>query len=121
MMTPLCLQGSLQPLAVAKLLQKITQREGAQLVLLGKQAIDDDAGQVGPMLAGLLGWPQVTFASSITPAVDGSGTWDVEREIEGGLQRLRVTLPVVITADLRCAGIPTRTGRATGMHVSSLG
>jgi electron transfer flavoprotein beta subunit len=88
----------LQPLAVAKLLQAIVVKETPQLVILGKQAIDDDANQTGQMLAALLDWPQATFASKIDIA-DGTAT--VKREIDGGLETLAMALPVVITADLR--------------------
>jgi electron transfer flavoprotein beta subunit len=88
----------LQPLAVAKLLQAIVVKETPQLVILGKQAIDDDANQTGQMLAALLDWPQATFASKIDIA-DGSAT--VKREIDGGLETLAMALPAVITTDLR--------------------
>src|SRR6202022_832170 len=88
----------LQPLAVAKLLRALVDREQPQLVILGKQAIDDDANQVGQMLAALLGWPQATFASKVDLA-DGGAT--VKREIDGGLETLTMKLPAVITTDLR--------------------
>ena len=88
----------LQPLAVAKLLKALVDKEQPQLVILGKQAIDDDANQVGQMLAALLGWPQATFASKVDIA-DGKAT--VKREIDGGLETLSMPLPVVITTDLR--------------------
>jgi electron transfer flavoprotein beta subunit len=88
----------LQPLAVAKLLQALVAREAPQVVILGKQAIDDDANQVGQMLAALLDWPQATFASKIDIA-DGKAT--VKREIDGGLETLLLSLPAVITTDLR--------------------
>jgi electron transfer flavoprotein beta subunit len=88
----------LQPLAVAKLLRAIAGRESPQLVIMGKQAIDDDANQTGQMLAALLDWPQATFASKIDIA-DGRAT--VKREIDGGLETLSMALPAVITADLR--------------------
>jgi len=88
----------LQPLAVAKLLKALADKEQPQLVILGKQAIDDDANQVGQMLAALLGWPQATFASKVDIA-DGHAT--VKREIDGGLETLKLDLPAVITADLR--------------------
>ncbi|MBP2310270.1 electron transfer flavoprotein subunit beta/FixA family protein [Azospirillum melinis] len=87
-----------QPLAVAKLLKALVEKEGAQLVILGKQAIDDDCNQTGQMLAALLGWGQGTFASKVAPA-DGSVT--VTREIDGGLETVSLTLPAVVTADLR--------------------
>jgi len=88
----------LQPLAVAKLLQAITVKEKPQLVILGKQAIDDDANQTGQMLAALLDWPQATFASKIDIA---GGTATVKREIDGGLETVAMALPAVITTDLR--------------------
>ena len=88
----------LQPLAVAKLLKAIVAKEQPQLVILGKQAIDDDANQTGQMLAALLDWPQATFASKIDIA-DGTAT--VKREIDGGLETVAMALPAVITTDLR--------------------
>lgn len=88
----------IQPLAVAKLLQKIVEQEAVQLVILGKQAIDSDNNQVGQMLAGLLGWPQATFASAIQFSEHDV---TVTREIDGGLETLNLTLPAVITTDLR--------------------
>ncbi len=88
----------LQPLAVAKLLQAIAVKEKPQLVILGKQAIDDDANQTGQMLAALLDWPQATFASKIDIA---AGTATVKREIDGGLETVAMALPAVITTDLR--------------------
>ena len=88
----------LQPLAVAKLLKAIADKEQPQLVLLGKQAIDDDANQTGQMLAALAGWPQATFASKVEIA-DGKAT--VTREVDGGLETIAITLPAVITSDLR--------------------
>jgi electron transfer flavoprotein beta subunit len=92
----------LQPLAVAKLLKAIVDKEMPQLVILGKQAIDDDANQVGQMLAALLGWPQATFASKIDITDEGGQKRaTVKREIDGGLETLAMMLPAVITADLR--------------------
>ncbi|MBI4031415.1 MAG: electron transfer flavoprotein subunit beta/FixA family protein [Proteobacteria bacterium] len=88
----------LQPLAVAKLLKAVCDREKPQLVIMGKQAIDNDHNQTGQMLAGLLGWAQATFASKIEP---GDGKAKIIREIDGGLETLEVGLPAVITADLR--------------------
>ena len=88
----------LQPLAVAKTLKALVGKESPQLVILGKQAIDDDSNQVGQMLAALLGWPQATFASKVDIA-DGAAT--VKREIDGGLETLTMKLPAVITTDLR--------------------
>ncbi|MEW5863433.1 MAG: electron transfer flavoprotein subunit beta/FixA family protein [Pseudomonadota bacterium] len=90
--------AELQPLAVAKLLRAVCQKETPQLVILGKQAIDDDANQTGQMLAGLLGWPQATFASKVRIA---EGRAEVTREVDGGLETLSIALPAVITTDLR--------------------
>src|SRR6266705_1061545 len=88
----------MQPLAVAKLLKALVDKEQPRLVILGKQAIDDDANQVGQMLAALLGWPQATFASKVDIAGDKA---TVMREIDGGLETLAMPLPLVITTDLR--------------------
>ena len=88
----------LEPLAVAKLLKQIVQKEEPQLVILGKQAIDDDANQTGQMLAALLDWPQGTFASKLEVA---GGKATVTREIDGGLETLELPLPAIITTDLR--------------------
>src|SRR5436305_5790449 len=88
----------LQPLAVAKLLKAICQKETPQLVIMGKQAIDDDSNQTGQMLAALLGWPQATFASKIELA---EGKAKVTREVDGGLETVSVKLPAVVTTDLR--------------------
>jgi electron transfer flavoprotein beta subunit len=90
--------GDLQPLAVAKLLKAVVAKESPQLVILGKQAIDDDANQTGQMLAALLGWPQATFASKV---VVSEGKATVTREIDCGLETLELTLPAIITTDLR--------------------
>jgi len=90
--------AELQPLAVAKLLKAIATKESPQLVIMGKQAIDDDANQTGQMLAALLDWPQATFASKVDIA-DGKAV--VKREIDGGLETLSMPLPAVITTDLR--------------------
>ena len=90
--------ADLQPLAVAKVLNAIVEREQPDLVIVGKQAIDDDSNQTGQMLAALLGWPQGAFASKITMS-DGSAK--VIREIDGGLETVEVKLPAVMTADLR--------------------
>ena len=87
-----------QPLAVAKVLKALVDREGPTLVILGKQAIDDDCNQTGQMLAALLGWPQGTFASKVVP---GEGAVTVTREIDGGLETVELKLPAVVTADLR--------------------
>ena len=88
----------LQPLAVAKLLQAVLAKEGAELVILGKQAIDDDANQTGQMLAALADLPQATFASKVEVA---DGKAKVTREVDGGLETIQVSLPAVITTDLR--------------------
>lgn len=88
----------LQPLAVAKILRELVTREAPDLVMLGKQAVDDDNNQTGQMLAGLLGWPQGTFASSVIPE---AGSIIVTREVDEGLERLALTLPAVVTTDLR--------------------
>jgi len=88
----------LQPLAVAKLLRAIVEKESPGLVILGKQAIDDDANQTGQMLAALLDWPQATFASKVDIA-DSKAT--VKREVDGGLETVEVALPAVVTTDLR--------------------
>jgi electron transfer flavoprotein beta subunit len=91
-------QEELQPLAVAKLLNALVAREQPQLVILGKQAIDDDSNQTGQMLAALAGWPQATFASKVT--VEG-GRATVAREVDGGAETLSLMLPAVVTTDLR--------------------
>ena len=88
----------LQPLAVAKLLKAVAAKESPQLVILGKQAIDDDSNQTGQMLAALLGWPQATFASKVVVA---GGRATVTREVDGGLETLEMPLPAVVTTDLR--------------------
>jgi electron transfer flavoprotein beta subunit len=90
--------GMVEPLAVAKILKGIVDAEQPNLVILGKQAIDDDSNQTGQMLAALLGWPQGTFASKV--ALDGDGV-NVTREIDGGLQTVKLKLPAVVTTDLR--------------------
>ncbi len=87
-----------EPLAVAKLLAKVVAEENPRLVIMGKQAIDDDCNQTGQMLAALLGWGQGTFASKIEL---GDGTADVTREVDGGLQTVTLKLPAVVTTDLR--------------------
>jgi len=91
---------ALEPLAVAKLLQVMVQREEPGMVILGKQAIDDDSSQTGQMLAALLGWAQGTFAFNVDVDVQG-GQVEVTREVDGGLETLALRMPVVITADLR--------------------
>ena len=90
--------AEVQPLAVAKLVKAIIAKENPQLVIMGKQAIDDDSNQTGQMLAALMGWPQATFISNIT--VNGDSA-DVTREVDGGLEKLTIKLPAVVTTDLR--------------------
>ena len=90
--------GPVEPLAVAKILKEIVGAESPDLVILGKQAIDDDCNQTGQMLAALLGWPQGTFASKLEP---GEGSVDVTREVDGGLQTVTLKVPAVVTTDLR--------------------
>jgi electron transfer flavoprotein beta subunit len=87
-----------EPLAVAKLLKAIIAKENPKLVITGKQAIDDDSNQTGQMISALMGWPQATFISSIT--VNGDSA-DITREIDGGLEKLTIKLPAVVTSDLR--------------------
>jgi len=91
----------LQPLAVAKLLKAVADKESPRLIILGKQAIDDDANQTGQMLAGLLGWAQATSASKVEIASGDAAEATVKREIDGGLETVRIKLPAIITADLR--------------------
>jgi electron transfer flavoprotein beta subunit len=88
----------LQPLAVAKLLKAVCVKEAPQLVILGKQAIDDDSNQTGQMLSALLGWSQATFASKLKIA---DGKAQVTREVDGGLETLSIKLPAIVTTDLR--------------------
>ena len=87
-----------QPLAVAKVLKAIVEKEQPRLVIMGKQAIDDDSNQCGQMLAALLGWPQATHISNVTLNGDSA---EITREIDGGLEKLTVKVPAVVTADLR--------------------
>jgi electron transfer flavoprotein beta subunit len=87
-----------EPLAVAKILKGIVDAEGPSLVILGKQAIDDDCNQTGQMLAALLGWPQGTFASEVEKVDDKI---NVTREVDGGLQTIQLSLPAIVTTDLR--------------------
>jgi len=91
-------ETEVEPLAVAKILAKIAEEEQPGLVILGKQAIDDDSNQTGQMLAALLGWAQGTFASKVE--VDGEGA-SVTREVDGGLETVRLKLPAIVTTDLR--------------------
>ena len=90
--------ADIQPLAVAKLLKAICEKETPQLVILGKQAIDDDSNQTGQMLAALMNWPQATFASKVTV---NAGVAEVMREIDGGMETIEIKLPAIITTDLR--------------------
>ncbi|KAI1210975.1 electron transfer flavoprotein, beta subunit [Annulohypoxylon truncatum] len=90
----------LEPLSVAKLLKAAVEKEKSNLVILGKQSIDDDAAQTGQMLAGLLGWPQATQASKVTFAKKGDSV-EVTKEVDGGVETVRAKLPMVITTDLR--------------------
>ena len=90
--------AELQPLAVAKLFQAVVQKESPKLVILGKQAIDDDSNQTGQMLAALLGWPQATFASKLKIEAEKA---HVTREVDGGLETVSIRLPAVVTTDLR--------------------
>lgn len=90
--------AELQPLAVAKILKALCEKEQAQIVILGKQAIDDDSNQTGQMLASLMDIPQATFASKVVVA---DGKANVTREVDGGLETIAITLPAVITTDLR--------------------
>ncbi len=91
-------EDRVEPLAVAKILKAIAEQEKPDIMILGKQAIDDDCNQTGQMLAALLGWPQGTFASKIETA---DGKLNVTREVDGGLQTVEINLPAVITTDLR--------------------
>src|SRR6202042_675587 len=90
--------AAVEPLAVAKILKAIADVEKPGLIILGKQAIDDDCNQTGQMLAALLGWPQGTFASKV--ALDGDALM-VTREVDGGLQTVKLKLPAIVTTDLR--------------------
>jgi electron transfer flavoprotein beta subunit len=90
--------GELQPLAVAKLMKAVVDKEQPGLVIVGKQAIDDDSNATGQMLAALLGWSQGTFANKLAIA---DGTAEVKREVDGGLENIKIKLPAVITTDLR--------------------
>jgi electron transfer flavoprotein beta subunit len=91
-------EGEVEPLAVAKILKAVVEAEAPGLVILGKQAIDDDCNQTGQMLAALLGWAQGTFASKI---VIGDGKIDVTREVDGGLETVSLKTPAIVTTDLR--------------------
>ena len=97
--------GELEPLAIAKILKAVVEREDRNLVILGKQSIDDDSGQTGQMLAGLLGWSQATQASKVSFGGEGGeGEGDVVtvvREVDGGVETVRARLPMIITTDLR--------------------
>ncbi|MED5422531.1 MAG: electron transfer flavoprotein subunit beta/FixA family protein, partial [Pseudomonadota bacterium] len=90
--------GGVEPLAVAKCLKALCEKEDPSLVIMGKQSIDDDSNQTGQMLAALMGWPQATFASEVSLNGDSA---EVTREVDGGLETLAVKLPAVVTTDLR--------------------
>jgi electron transfer flavoprotein beta subunit len=90
--------AEVEPLAVAKLLAKVAEEEGPGMVILGKQAIDDDSNQTGQMLAALLGWAQGTFASKVEVSGDSV---NVTREVDGGLETVKLTMPAIVTTDLR--------------------
>ncbi|MBJ6127048.1 electron transfer flavoprotein subunit beta/FixA family protein [Microvirga splendida] len=90
--------AAVEPLAVAKILAKVVEQEKPDLIIMGKQAIDDDSNQTGQMLAALLGWPQGTFAFKVNV---GEGSIDVTREVDGGLQTVGLKLPAIVTTDLR--------------------
>ncbi|WP_229411200.1 electron transfer flavoprotein subunit beta/FixA family protein [Massilia sp. WF1] len=90
--------AEIEPLGVAKVLKALADKEQPQLIILGKQAIDDDSNQTGQMLAALLGWPQATFASKVV-LEDGKVT--VTREVDGGLETVALSLPAIVTTDLR--------------------
>jgi electron transfer flavoprotein beta subunit len=91
-------EATVEPLAVAKILKAIVAKESPQLVMMGKQAIDDDMNATGQMLAALMGWPQGTFASKVEISSDGA---KVTREVDGGLETVALKLPAIVTADLR--------------------
>ncbi|MBT5110217.1 MAG: electron transfer flavoprotein subunit beta/FixA family protein [Rhodospirillaceae bacterium] len=91
-------EDNVEPLAVAKILKAVIEKEAPEVVILGKQAIDDDSNQTGQMLSALLGWSQATFASNIEL---GDGAADITREVDGGLETIKVKLPVIVTTDLR--------------------
>jgi len=94
-------EASLEPLAIAKILKAIVEREQPGLVIMGKQAVDGDNNQTGQMLAGLLGWPQATFVSKIKLAADAGGGLEAVREVDGGLETVKTSLPAIVTVDLR--------------------
>mmetsp|Transcript_89946 Transcript_89946/g.268346 ORF Transcript_89946/g.268346 Transcript_89946/m.268346 type:complete len:256 (-) Transcript_89946:114-881(-) len=98
--TPMRTDQELQPLAVAKLLAKVVEKESPSMVLLGKQAIDDDSNQTGSLLAGLMGWPQAGSASKVE-VDEGKTLIRVAREVDAGIQEVQMPLPAVVTADLR--------------------
>mmetsp|Transcript_89947 Transcript_89947/g.268350 ORF Transcript_89947/g.268350 Transcript_89947/m.268350 type:complete len:256 (-) Transcript_89947:114-881(-) len=98
--TPMRTDQELQPLAVAKLLAKVVEKESPSMVLLGKQAIDDDSNQTGSLLAGLMGWPQAGSASKVE-VDDGKTLIKVAREVDSGIQEVQMPLPAIVTADLR--------------------
>ena len=93
--------SELEPLVVAKALKAVVEAEGCNLVFVGKQSIDGDSGQVGQMLAGLLGWGQGTMASKVRLVGDDGKTVEVTKEVDGGVETVRLPLPAVVTTDLR--------------------
>merc|ERR1712226_946553 len=99
-LTEMEIDTHLQPLSVAKLLQKIVEKESPNAIIMGKQSIDDDSNQVGQILSALIGWSQATFCSKISISQDKKSS-EVLREIDGGSERISVSLPSVFTADLR--------------------
>jgi len=98
--TDMPIDTDLQPLAVSKIIQQIVKKNDCKMVILGKQSIDDDSNQTGQLLAGLLDWPQATFASKVKVNKKDNNV-EVDREVDGGLQTLKLRLPAVITTDLR--------------------
>jgi electron transfer flavoprotein beta subunit len=93
--------ADLEPLGVAKLLKAVVEREEPGVVIMGKQAVDGDNNQTGQMLAGLLGWPQATFVSKINLSADAGGGVEAVREVDGGLETVKLGLPAILTVDLR--------------------
>ncbi len=94
-------EARLEPLVIAKMIAAAAKKEGAELVILGKQSIDGDNNQTGQMLAALLGWPLGSYISEIKKTDGGGGGFDITREIDAGLEKLRITSPAVVTTDLR--------------------
>ncbi len=92
-----------EPISVAHAIKAVIEKNNYDLVIMGKQAIDDDSGSTGGMLAGMLGWGQASFASKLT--VEDGGKVEITREIDGGLEKLEGKLPLIVTTDLRCVDI----------------